>query len=158
MRLCNQRAALGISALGCLAASLLPASALAYLGGDETSVAADRAALEGRLNSTPMLQFVRHEISLGASAVVHEYTTPAGKVFAVTWQGPFPPDLRQLFGSYFTQYQSALAAQPRPGMHRQLRVAQADLVVESAGHLRSFRGMAYVPSLVPAGVAVADLH
>ncbi len=158
MKLRNLRAALGLSALGCLTASLLPAPALAYLGGDESSIAADRDAFKGQLRSTPMQQYSRHEITLGASTMVQEYTTPSGKVFAVTWQGPFPPDLRQLFGSYFTQYQSALAAQPRPGMHRQVRVAQGDLVVESAGHLRSFYGRAYVPSLVPAGVNLADLH
>jgi hypothetical protein len=43
-------------------------------------------------------------------------------------------------------------------MHRQLNFAGADLVVESTGRMRSFLGKAYVPSLLPAGVAVADIQ
>jgi hypothetical protein len=43
-------------------------------------------------------------------------------------------------------------------MHRQLSFANPDFVVESTGRLRNFRGKAYVPSLVPAGVSVADLQ
>jgi hypothetical protein len=79
-------------------------------------------------------------------------------VFAVTWQGPTPPDLRQLFGSYFEPFRSAAAAQSRPGGHRQLSIAQSDFVVQAIGHLRTFQGKAFVPSLVPAGVSVAELE
>jgi hypothetical protein len=43
-------------------------------------------------------------------------------------------------------------------MHRQLNVANPDFVVASSGRLRSFRGVAYVPSLIPTGVSVADLQ
>jgi hypothetical protein len=42
-------------------------------------------------------------------------------------------------------------------MHRQVSVAQPDFVVHAVALLRTFQGKAYVPSLVPAGVAVADL-
>jgi len=137
---------------------LLQTPAAAGLGGDANSVAADRDALKGQLRSTPMLQYQLHEITLGANSTVHEYSTLSGKVFAVTWQGFTPPDLRQLFGDYFTAYQSAAAMQAQPGMHRQLHVAKTDLVVTSGGHLRSFHGQAYVPSLVPAGVNVSALQ
>jgi hypothetical protein len=143
-----------LALLGVLA---LQAPALAHLGGDADSVNADRDAMHAQLRSTAMQLYSLHEIDTPAGTVVHEYTTQPGTVFAVTWQGPLPPDLAQLFGNYYKQYQNAAAAQSRPGMHRQLNIATPDFVVESTGRMRSFRGKAYVPSLVPAGVSVADL-
>ncbi len=132
--------------------------AVAHLGGDTASVSADRDALRAELHSTPTQLFDLHEITTDGGTVVHEYTSPQGTVFAVTWQGPVPPDLAQLFGTYYREYQSAAAAQARPGMHRQLSIAAADLVVQLTGRLRAFRGMAYVPSLLPPGVSAADLQ
>jgi hypothetical protein len=76
----------------------------------------------------------------------------------VTWNGPLPPDLSQLFGSYFDSYRTALIAQSHPGGHRRVYVAQADFVAQSLGRMRAFRGKAYVPSLVPAGVDVTELQ
>jgi hypothetical protein len=37
-------------------------------------------------------------------------------------------------------------------------VAQPDFVAQALGRLRAFRGKAYVPSLVPAGVDVTELQ
>ncbi len=152
------RGALALSTFGLFGALLLQAPAAAHLGGDADSVSADRDALHAQLRRTPMAQYDLHEITTEAGTRVHEYTTPQGTVFAFTWQGPLPPDLRQLFGNYYKQFQDAAAVQARTGMHRLLNVTQPDLVVQSRGRLRDFRGMAYVPSLVPAGVAVADLQ
>jgi hypothetical protein len=152
------RGALALSTFGLFGALLLQAPAAAHLGGDADSVTADRDALHAQLRRTPMGQYDLHEITTDAGTRVHEYTTPQGAVFALTWQGPLPPDLRQLFGNYYKQFQDAAAVQSRTGMHRLLNITQPDLVVQSMGRLRDFRGMAYVPSLVPAGVAVADLH
>jgi uncharacterized protein DUF2844 len=132
-----------------------PASA--GLGGDLDSVTADSVRFRSQLVSTPMRDYQRHDIALGSNGVIHEYLSNAGKVFAVTWQGPLPPDLRQLFGDYFEPFRAAAAAQVRPGAHRYLRVSEPDFVVESSGHLRSFQGRAYVLSLVPPGVDVGDL-
>jgi Protein of unknown function (DUF2844) len=152
------RTALALCAFGLPGAMLLPASALAHLGGDVDSVDTDRRVFHAEMSSTPMLNYNLHGITTEAGTVVHEYATRQGTVFAVTWQGPFPPDLKQLFGKYYEQFQAAAAAQMRPGMHRQLNIAAADLVVESSARLRAFGGRAYVPSLVPAGVSVAELQ
>ena len=131
------------------------APASARLGGDFASVDADSSGVRGQLISTPMLAYERHDISSGTS-VIREYLAN-GKVFAVSWQAPVPPDLQQLFGDYFESFRASAAAQAHPGAHRLVRVALPDLVVVSAGHLRAFRGKAYIPSLVPAGVNIADL-
>jgi hypothetical protein len=137
---------------------LLQGPAAAHLGGDADSVNTDRQVFHAELRSIPMQQYNRHEITTEAGTMVHEYATRQGTVFAVTWQGPLPPDLQQLFGKYYEQYQSAASAQLRPGMHRQLNITGADLVVQSTARLRAFGGRAYVPSLVPAGVSVAELQ
>jgi hypothetical protein len=137
---------------------VLQAPATAHLGGDADSVSADRDAMHAQLRSIPMQLYTTHEITTVDGALVHEYSTRQGAVFAVTWQGQLPPDLAQLFGNYYKQYQDAAAAHSRPGMHRQLSIANPDFIVESTGRLRSFRGKAVVPSLVPAGVSVADLQ
>lgn len=129
--------------------------AWASLGGDVASVAADTAALRAQLRTTPTVQYDEHEITTDG-LVVHEYTTRQGQVFALTWQGPFKPDLRQLLGSYFATYQSAVS-QRRAGSHRVFALSRPDLVLQSSGHLRGFQGLAYIPTLVPAGVSVQQL-
>jgi Protein of unknown function (DUF2844) len=153
------RTALALSAVISLSgALLLPLPAAAHLGGDSDSVEADRQQLSAELRSIPMQQYNLHEIRAASGTLVHEYATRQGTVFAVTWQGPLPPDLHQLFGNYYQRYQAAAATPVRPGMHRQLNVAAADLVVQSTARLRAFRGIAYIPSLLPAGVSAADLQ
>ncbi len=152
------RAAHCLAALSAAAAlAIFATPAPAALGGDVASVHLDTARFRGQLISTEMVSFTQHDIVRGPGAVVHEYIAPNGTVFAVTWRGPLPPDLSQLFGSYYDAYRSAAIAQSHPGGHRQVHVVQADFVVHALGRLRAFQGMAYVPSLVPPGVDVASL-
>jgi hypothetical protein len=136
---------------------IIQAPAQAHLGGDAASVDDDSVKLRGQVARAQMLQYDRHDISSGGDAIVHEYLSRSGKVFAVTWQGPVQPNLQQLFGDYFETFRAAAATPGQPGLHRQARLVRPDFVYEAAGHLRSFRGRAYVPSLVPAGVDIASL-
>jgi Protein of unknown function (DUF2844) len=152
------RVARALPAVISLAYAWLATPALASLGGDFASVSDDSVQFRGQVLSTGMLQYDRHDITTASGTVVHEYLSPGGKVFAVTWKGPMPPDLRQLFGSYFEPFRSAAAAQSRPGGHRQVSIVQSDFVVQAAGRVRAFQGKAYVPSLVPSGVSVAELQ
>ncbi len=145
----------------CCAWSLLclPAAAIAHLGGDVASVSADRNAFDGQLRTVSTLQYDEHDLTLPSGTVVHEYASRAGTVFAISWQGPLPPDLSQLLGTYFSRYTDAAsaAALARPGRQRQLSSSEPDFVVQSVAHNRSFRGKAYLPALVPEGVAVEQL-
>ncbi|OYV39754.1 MAG: hypothetical protein B7Z83_02110 [Thiomonas sp. 20-64-5] len=80
---------------------------------------------------------------------ITEYANAAGTVFAITWKGPFKPDLQQLLGSYFAPYVQAAKTQTQ-----QLNLSMvkgSDIVVHSAGRMRGFLGVAWVPTLVPAG-------
>jgi hypothetical protein len=144
---------------GAWAALWLPAPARAHLGGDSDSVNSDRAAFNGQLSTSTTLQYDQHQLTLPSGTVVREYASRAGQIFAVSWQGPQPPDLSQLLGSYFPRFTTAAsaAAQARPGLQRQLSSVAPDFIVQSTAHLRSFRGKAYLPGLVPQGVAVEQL-
>jgi len=95
--------------------------------------------------------------TLPTGTVVNEYAAPGGKVFAVTWRGAMPPDLSQLLGSYYTNYQTGLAAR-QSGVHsRHVLLNNGGLVFEAAGHMRDLRGIAYLPALMPQGVSAGEL-
>ena len=42
-----------------------------------------------------------HDLQDNIGGQIKEYTNAKGVVFAVTWRGPFKPDLHQLLGDYF---------------------------------------------------------
>jgi hypothetical protein len=142
-----------VAALGCLLASRV---ALATLGGDVSSVESDRVRMKAAaVTTTESGPYTVHSMQTPSGTTVREFANADGTVFAVTWQGPFPPDLRQTLGTYFQKYQTAPRAR-RYG-HSHDTVEQPDLVVHSSGHLRAFSGSAYVPQLVPAGVSIDQL-
>jgi hypothetical protein len=144
-------AALGVTLLGAVA---LPA--LAALGGDATSVENDVAKMKGQARATAAGGYTVSEITLPSGTVVREYISPGAKVFAVTWQGMSPPDLQQTLGTYFEQAKAAAATAPREG-HHHLTVRQPDLVVSTSGHMRAWRGVAYVPSLLPPNFSLNEI-
>jgi len=96
-----------------------------------------------------------HEMVTPQGTTVREFASRSGKVFAVAWKGPFKPDLRQTLGSYFETYRAAPRAAGSTRSHAS--VVERDLVVHALGHMRSFSGLAYVPSLVPPGVSPNEL-
>src|SRR2546429_3562661 len=51
------------------------------------------------------------------------------------------PDLRQMLGGYYGQYEQAASA-PHLGGHRHLAIEQPGLVVQSSGRMRAFYGRA----------------
>jgi len=134
---------------------LLPVAAMASLGGDAASVERDRALLHSkRHQSTPTASYTVHSLQLPTGTTVKEFLNAAGTVFAVSWSGPFPPNLQQLFGdSYFQRYRSAALA--RPGRHP-VHMRESDLMVDVNGHTGVFSGHAWLPGLLPAGVAGSD--
>ena len=129
----------------------LPVPALAVLGGDAASVEADQVHMQGTLKVEGAETFTVHEIQAPSGTVVREYVSPAGKVFAIAWQGPWLPDLRQILGPYFEPYERA-AAQNRRERHGPLLIEEPGLVVQLNGHMRAFVGRAYVPQMMPEGV------
>ena len=139
--------------------SLWAGEARASLGGDLTSVLDDAAALHAAVQASTFPQFEIEEIVTDNGIRVREFLNRNGIVFAVAWSGPVTPDLQRLLGAQqFAVYTTALAARPRPGLQRSVRVATPDLVVESEGHLRNYTGRAYLPTMIPVNVSTAELR
>jgi Protein of unknown function (DUF2844) len=137
----------------------LPLPALAALGGDVASVHEDQAQMKGTLKTTRTDAYTIHEIKASAGTVVKEYVSPAGKVFAITWHGQFIPDMHQLLGTYFDQFAEAAKTQRETHVgHRPLNIQKPGLVFQNGGHMRSYFGRAYVPTMVPQGVNVDALQ
>ena len=138
---------------------LLPFPVLASLGGNVTSVQEDQAKMQASLRSTSGNSYTVHEMQTPSGVAVKEYVSPSGKVFAVTWEGPFHPDLRQLLGTYFDQYvQAVQAQQARQRGRGPVLIQQAGLVVQISGHFRAVRGSAYLPQMMPVGVHAEELR
>ena len=131
--------------------------AFAALGGDSTTVQADVARMKGALRITSSAGVTVHEITTSYGTVVREYLTPGDKVFAISWRGPVNPDLRQMLGDYYGQYEQAASA-PHAGGHRHLAIEQPGLVVHVSGRMRAFVGRAWVPGLVPQNFSVNDVN
>lgn len=151
------RLAAGAFAFGALTALAWPPAAYAVLGADAASIEADRVGMDG-VAEPPQLReaYTVHEIRAASGTVVRQYVTRGGRVFAVAWSGPAMPDLRRLLGTYFDAYTAAAQSQPvGPG---RMDVQQPGLVVQTGGRMRAFFGRAYVPPLVPQGVALDELR
>ena len=149
-----KRAALGVAVL---IAALMPHVASATLGQPETTVQNDIAQAHASLKSSQDRTAYRvHEIQLPSGTVMREFVAPNGNVFAVAWQGPTRPDLRQALGQYFDAFASA----PRSKFsdRRHVQIQQGDVVVQSGGHMRALSGRAYLQSAIPSGVNLGDLH
>lgn len=83
--------------------------------------------------------------TLKSGTVVHEFVDATGSVFAVTWAGPFKPDLKKLLGRHFD------ALSQGAGNRGPSDTRTDDVVVQSGGHMGAFEGRAWVPSRLPAG-------
>jgi hypothetical protein len=137
-----------------IAFSTLPSPAFASLGGNVGTVEADRVQMKAaQLRIIRANAYTLHELQSPAGVTIREYYAPGGTVFGVAWEGPWPPDMRQLLGSYFEQFQRANeAARSTRKTRGVLVVNDGSLVVRISGHARAFSGFAYAPGLLPQGV------
>ena len=139
-------------------------SAQASLGGTKTSLETDRASMNGApVTAAPASAYTVYEFTAGARRI-REYASPSGAIFAITWVGGRHPDLSVLLGSYFAEYDTMnRALNPAKRRKKFGRVTYSNLtgqnvVVQTFGQMRSARGIAYCPALVPSGVSLNDLH
>jgi hypothetical protein len=121
--------------------------AWAALGDNVSSVDSDAQALGGQHRLVAKEGYNLHQITMADGSVVNEFVSPAGVVFGVSWAGHFIPNLHQLLGSYMTDLQQGQRTRVIP--RRGVTIQGDDFVFTNFGRLRSFRGRAYVPSLVP---------
>ena len=138
----------------------LPSTAFAALGGSVTTIDADRVHVEGAL-----MRIVRndayalHEIRSASGTMIREYVNASGTVFAVAWEGPWLPDLRQVLGDHFDHYQAAMRSRQRARTGRgAIAIDDAGLVVQMSGHPRAFTGRAYLSARLPAGIQLESIR
>jgi hypothetical protein len=147
---------LGFASGWVLIGALWSAVACAALGAPEASLTAETQLNRASIKETDHGSYRVHEMQLPSGTVLREYAGVDGKVFAVTWNGPFIPNLKQSLGGYFAEFSAAAPA--AHGTRKHLEVRTPDLVVESAGHMRAHHGIAYLPQALPSGVSVGDLQ
>lgn len=95
---------------------------------------------------------------LDNGTTLSEYATPAGLVFALSWEGPFMPDLSSLLGNYFGAFKTqADASRATRNIGTPVGIDAGSVVVRSSGRMRSFSGYAYAPGLIPSGVTISDV-
>ena len=126
--------------------------AWAALGQYESSVSVDQQYMKSEDRVQAFQAYKVHELTSANGTIVREYVSPKGLVFGVAWQAPFMPNVEQLLGSYVTNLQTASKSQTQVRHLRGLIVRTNDFVFVSGGHMRFWKGSAYVPSLVPSNV------
>ena len=141
------------NALCCLFLVSLPAAAA--LGENADTVLADQARMQATLQITSNATFAVHRMLLPSGTTVREYVSPAGMVFALSWEGPAMPELQPLLGRYFEAYVEALKTQSSGGA-RAMR--QAGLVVQTGGHMRAYVGRVIVAAMLPRGLSEAEIQ
>ena len=143
-----------------LRSSLLAATLLLTHAGASQAALGDTPGNYGPANVTSTsaaTNYSQRETTLPTGTRIREYVATGGKVFAVSWEGPFLPDLRELLGRHFETLNAEAARLPRAG-RSQLTVKQPDIVIFSGGHMRAFAGHAWLPADLPAGFNTDELH
>lgn len=177
-RQCATAAARGCAAV-LIAGAVLPGIAHAGLGGAPMATppgasvvdlghgplaaahAVNKAASQaaGASSAAGTAPYTIRQTTLTSGTVVREYLSSDGIAFGVAWNGPRPPDLSALLGSYFPQYVETTKANRQAGRVRGPGVVTMNgLVVHSGGHMGSFFGEAWLPQALPAGVAASAIR
>ena len=128
----------------------------AALGGAPAQFGSDSTTLVSSVGSGAS-SYTTLETTLPTGTRVRQYVSGAGIVFAVSWDGPFLPDLQALLGKHFDTMVAESAKTPRAGSS-QRAVNRPEVVIFSGGHMRAFEGRAWVPAELPAGFTANDIR
>ena len=100
--------------------------------------------------------FTGHPRTLASGTRVVEYADIQGTVFAVTWSGPYLPDLRQLLGRHFASF--IRHQQQQTALHAAVVLRTSDVVILSSGQMGAFSGRAWLPGRIPEGFDAGALR
>src|SRR4051794_24934387 len=85
--------------------------AFAALGEDVSFIASDQAHFKASVRTVAHQFFSVEEMQTPAGTRVRQFVSPAGTVFAVSWQGS-APDLQKLLGAYFEEFEASANSVP----------------------------------------------
>jgi len=97
--------------------------------------------------------YTLHELVSTIGTKIHEYLGHDGKVFAVSWQGPFRQSAALLGLLPDLPERSTFSHRTRTNQH-----SGTGLVINMSGHQRAFYGRAYIPERVPQGLSTDDIR
>ena len=132
----------------CLAAALLAASGTCWATLGEP-MAAPAGATSESAQSPGGARYTVLASRLDSGTEVREYANAQGIVFAVSWSGPFLPDLRSLLGSSFAALEQHAAGAGRASA---VSIQTPELTLLSGGRMGAFPGRAWLPRHLPPGL------
>jgi hypothetical protein len=137
---------------------LLLATRLAWAGLDEAPLRASATPLQSTPGATSAgVPYTDVQRTLPNGVHVDEYVDASGKVFALSWSGPFKPDLKELLGPHFEAFRKGAEAHRR-GNRSKMAVETGEVVVVSEGHMGAFQGRAWIPARLPAGFDTQEMR
>ncbi|MDR3412443.1 MAG: DUF2844 domain-containing protein [Formivibrio sp.] len=131
-------------------------SSQAGLGSTPANLGQQVIATKENPMSTGSSSYTYLEKTLDSGTAVHEYVAADGAVFAVSWSGPYLPDLKEILGAHFDTMVAQSGKQARAG-RSPLFLQRDDVVIVSAGHMGAFEGKAWIPGKLPAGFKPNDI-
>lgn len=136
---------------------LLLAANAAWAGLDGAPSQLRAAATDSvRAATSAGVSYTRIHRVLPTRVEIDEYVDGTGRVFALTWSGPFKPDLKELLGPHFESFR--LQGAERRGRNRSaLAVDTGEAVVVSEGHMGAFQGRAWLPARLPAAFDTMEM-
>jgi hypothetical protein len=137
---------------------LVPQLAKAALGDPEAALYLESAVLgakKAELHAGPTKALRVHTAVL-PSAQLKQFIYN-GKVFAVAWNGLKKPDLTVILGTHHAKYLAAKRSTQNISGQKFQRLEQENFIYQGVGHMRSFRGYAYLSPLPP-GIKEQDLR
>lgn len=129
----------------------------AFPNASTNAVRAHAMAASSTGGSASSVNYTVNSSVLANGTTVREYVGADGLVFAVSWNGPFQPDLRTLLGDHFATMTAEAARRPRAG-HSQLHIERPEVTIESTGHMRAYEGRAWINARLPAGFSTQDIE
>ncbi len=136
--------------LAVLAALFIHCGSWAALGGAPANLGPQAMATRSSTVSSGMATYTVLRKELDSGTTVHEYVDAGGTVFAVSWSGPFLPDLKEILGVHFEAL-TVEAVRRKDARRSRLEVRSSDVVIESSGQMRALQGRAWLPSKLPPG-------
>jgi hypothetical protein len=134
-----------------IAAVFFASGSWAALGAAPADFGAQALATRSNtLSTATAARYTVLETRLDSGTTIHEYLNTNGTVFAVSWSGPFMPDLKELLGVHFETMKDH-AARRQDSRRSRLALRGHDVVIVSTGHMRALEGRAWLPSRLPAG-------
>lgn len=132
-------------------------SSWAGLGSTPANLGPRVLAAQTHAGTTGLAAYTDSEKKLESGTVVHEYSDANGTVFAVSWSGPYLPDLKELLGTHFDTMVEHAKKVPPASRRSKFKLKRSDLVIVSGGHMGSFEGRAWLPAKLPAGFNPGDI-